>query len=174
MRKTLTFTFLLFSILSVAQDAKKTIAIIPEPVSVKQGTGSFRLPAQLRVEAPANPELKQVLAVLKQHFSAVAGSTYSVSNVSPGADIRLVLNPTENPAIGKEGYQLSVTQKNILIKANQPAGLFYGVQSLLQLFPKEIESKERVTGVKWEAPVVEITDNPRFGWRGLMFDVARK
>jgi len=173
MRKTLTFTFLLFSILSVAQDAKKTIAIIPEPVSVKQGTGSFRLPAQLRVEAPANPELKQVLAVLKQHFSAVAGSTYSVSNVSPGADIRLVLNPTENPAIGKEGYQLSVTQKNILIKANQPAGLFYGVQSLLQLFPKEIESKERVTGVKWEAPVVEITDNPRFGWRGLMFDVAR-
>jgi hexosaminidase len=64
-------------------------------------------------------------------------------------------------------------QKNILIAANQPAGLFYGVQTLVQLFPKEIESPALVKNIKWEAPCVEITDYPRFGWRGLMFDVTR-
>jgi hexosaminidase len=47
------------------------------------------------------------------------------------------------------------------------------VQTLLQLFPKEIESASVATGVQWTAPAVEITDYPRFGWRGLMFDVSR-
>lgn len=173
MKKTLTICCLFFCLAGTAQSAKKNIAIIPEPVSVKQGEGVFKLPANLRVEAPSNPGLVQVLATLKKHFSATAGSTYTVSNQLPGADIRLVLNKTEDKSIGKEGYQLSVTTKNVVVKANEPAGLFYGVQTLLQLFPKEIESATKVAGVKWEAPVVEITDTPRFGWRGLMFDVAR-
>lgn len=173
MKKTLTICCLFFCLAGTAQSAKKNIAIIPEPVSVKQGEGVFKLPANLRVEAPSDPGLVQVLATLKKHFSATAGSSYTVSNQLPGADIRLVLNKTEDKAIGKEGYQLSVTTKNVVIRANEPAGLFYGVQTLLQLFPKEIESAKKITGVKWEAPVVEITDTPRFGWRGLMFDVAR-
>lgn len=173
MKKTLTICCLFFCLAVTAQSAKKKIAIIPEPVSVKQGEGVFKLPANLRIEAPSNPGLVQVLATLKKHFSTTAGSSYTVSNQLPGADIRLVLNKTEDKSIGKEGYQLSVTTKNIVIKANESAGLFYGVQTLLQLFPKEIESATKVAGVKWEAPVVEITDVPRFGWRGLMFDVAR-
>ena len=44
---------------------------------------------------------------------------------------------------------------------------------LVQLFPKEIESAVKVKNVKWDAPCVTITDYPRFGWRGLMFDVSR-
>lgn len=173
MKKTLTICCLFFCLAGTAQSAKKNIAIIPEPVSVKQGEGVFKLPANLRIEAPSDPELVQVMATLKKHFSGTAGSSYTVSQQLPGADIRLVLNKTEDKSIGKEGYQLSVTTKNVVIKANEPAGLFYGVQTLLQLFPKEIESATKVAGVKWEAPVVEITDVPRFGWRGLMFDVAR-
>jgi hexosaminidase len=47
------------------------------------------------------------------------------------------------------------------------------LQTLFQLFPKEIESTNQVKNIKWTAPCVEITDYPRFGWRGLMFDVAR-
>jgi hexosaminidase len=51
--------------------------------------------------------------------------------------------------------------------------LFYGVQTFLQLLPKEIESKKAVANVAWTAPCVEVKDYPRFGWRGLMFDVSR-
>ena len=66
-----------------------------------------------------------------------------------------------------------MTSSNVIIKANQPAGLFYGVQTLLQLLPKEIESKTLVKDVHWMIPSVEIIDYPKLGWRGLMFDVAR-
>src|SRR6202012_3959137 len=52
-------------------------------------------------------------------------------------------------------------------------GLFYGVQTLVQLFPKEIVSDKYEADVKWISPCVDITDYPRFKWRGLMFDVAR-
>ena len=75
--------------------------------------------------------------------------------------------------IGKEGYHLSVGRKEIVIRANEPAGLFYGVQTLLQIFPKQIDSKTVVTNFKFTAPCAEITDYPRFGWRGLMLDVSR-
>ena len=60
----------------------------------------------------------------------------------------------------------------MVITANKPAGLFYGVQSLLQLLPKEVESKA-LAKVKWTVPGVKITDYPRFVWRGMMLDVSR-
>jgi len=98
----------------------------------------------------------------------------SVMNAAAStATIKLLLNKKQNEVIGKEGYHLVVSPKNIMIEANEPAGLFYGVQTLIQLFPKEIESTTPVKNIKWQAPCVDITDYPRFGWRGLMFDVAR-
>ncbi len=85
----------------------------------------------------------------------------------------MILNSKANKQLGTEGYELSVSPKSITIKANAEAGLFYGVQSLLQLFPKEIEAKDVVEGIEWKVPCVEVIDYPRLGWRGLMFDVAR-
>ncbi|NCI50735.1 family 20 glycosylhydrolase [Sediminibacterium roseum] len=148
---------------------QNNIAIIPAPVSMVAGAGNFTLPRNIIIEAPFDAGLKQVTAVLKERLSVPTGNKVTMGKAN--ATIRLAL--TGDAKMGKEGYALSVTTKNITIKANQPAGLFYGVQTLLQLFPKEIESAKLVSGVKWTAPVVEINDSPRFGWRGLMFDVAR-
>ncbi|MDB5210244.1 MAG: beta-N-acetylhexosaminidase [Sediminibacterium sp.] len=165
--------FLLGICISTFSFSQSTIAIIPEPVSLKTGSGNFVLPQSISIESPSNPEMKQVIAVLKDRLAVPTGSTVTVSNASANATIRLLLNKTVDEKMGKEGYALSVTPKNIVIRANQPAGLFYGVQTLLQLFPKEIESASRVSNIVWAAPVVEISDVPRFGWRGLMFDVTR-
>jgi hexosaminidase len=153
------------------QVASTQIAIIPEPVTITKGTGMFLLPGNVVIEAPSTPEMKGVTDFLTKRFSAATGSKVSVGNTSP--TIRLLINKTANNTIGKEGYQLSVTPNNVVITANEPAGLFYGAQSLVQLFPKEIENATQVQNIKWQAPVVEITDYPRFGWRGLMFDVSR-
>lgn len=150
------------------------IAIIPEPVSVIKSEGYFVLPSNVVIQAPALPEIKQVVTFLQERLSIPTGSYVAeVSTPSAASTINLILNDKQNSALGAEGYQLSVTPNHITIKANKPAGLFYGVQSLIQLFPKEIESKEAIEDIAWKAPCVEIIDYPRVGWRGLMFDVAR-
>lgn len=148
------------------------IAIIPEPVNLVRNTGSFFLPENITIDAASSPELAETIALLKNYLSKPTGFQVAVSSV-PTATVRLILNKSNTAAIGTEGYELSVLPEQIIIKANKPAGLFYGVQTLVQLFPKEIESDSLVKNVKWQAPCVQITDYPRFGWRGLMFDVSR-
>ena len=150
-----------------------TIAIIPEPVSITKGSGTFLLPQNVIIEAPSSPEIKNITDFLQKKFSIATGYKISVRSIAPTATIKLLLYKQPNKILGKEGYQLSVSPKGIVINANEAAGLFYAVQTLVQLFPKEIESVVRIQNIKWVAPVVEITDYPRFGWRGLMFDVSR-
>jgi hexosaminidase len=161
------------SVASFGQTGNTPVAIIPEPVSVKQSSGKFTLPQNVVIEAGTQPEVSQVVAHLRDRISVPTGRQVTVSTPAPTATIRLLLNQKPDASIGKEGYQLSVKPNAVEIKANQAAGLFYGVQTLIQLFPAAIESKAKVDGVQWELPCVEVTDYPRFGWRGLMFDVSR-
>lgn len=154
--------------------ANAEIAIIPEPVSVIKQTGHFILPANITIQAHKSPELKQTVAFLQDKLSAATGHyVTTVSAPTATATFRLILNEKTDATIGAEGYHLTVGLKQVTIRANKAAGLFYGVQTLMQLLPKEIESKTEVKGIKWTMPCVDITDYPRLGWRGLMFDVAR-
>lgn len=150
------------------------IAIIPEPVSVIKQSGHFELPTNIVIQASKSPELKQTIAFLQERLSIPTGHyVTTVYTPSTTATFKLILNEKADATLGTEGYHLTVGLKQVTVRANQPAGLFYGVQSVLQLLPKEIESKEEVKGIKWVMPCVEVTDYPRLGWRGLMFDVAR-
>ncbi|QEM13333.1 beta-N-acetylhexosaminidase [Mucilaginibacter rubeus] len=160
-------------LLSVAQTTKPALALIPQPVKVTQTTGEFVLPKTVVVEASSSADVANVTAYLKRKLSTATGVFVTVKSTAPTAPIRLVLNKTADTLIKTEGYKLSVTPKKVVIRANDAAGLFYGVQTFFQLLPKEVEGLEVAKGVKWAAPAVEITDYPRFGWRGLMFDVSR-
>ncbi len=156
---------------SYSQSGNETLSIIPEPVSVIKNAGYFTLPENISIEARAGQGLDNITSFLSNQLSVATGYKTSVSNSSSA--IQFIINVSADKTIGDEGYKLDITSENITIKANKPAGIFYGVQTLLQLFPKEIESKSIVKNIKWQAPCVSITDYPRFGWRGLMFDVAR-
>ena len=155
-----------------SQSQTANIAIIPEPVQIVKNQGVFVLPAHVLVNASASNGLQQVTNVLKQKLK-VTGTSVEIANKISSPTISLTLNTKTDNVIGKEGYRLIVTPKTVIIKANEAAGLFYGLQTLFQLFPKEIESTTVVKNKKWSLPCVEITDYPRFGWRGLMFDVTR-
>jgi hexosaminidase len=153
-------------------------SIIPAPVSMQVVTDYFTLPATVTISGPAQASARQTLAPaleeLKTHLSVPTGYTVTIgSKTNAGATIQLTLYEKTDTLLGAEGYHLAVTPKHILIRANQPAGLFYGIQSLLQLFPKEIESRGLVKGINWDIRCLTITDYPRFSWRGLMFDVSR-
>lgn len=92
--------------------------------------------------------------------------------MAPANSIFFSLSADNN--LPKEGYNLKVTNNGVTLSAKEPAGIFYGVQTLLQLLPKQIESKDaQRSSVEWSIPVVTIEDSPRFGWRGLMLDVSR-
>ena len=72
-----------------------------------------------------------------------------------------------------EGYTLDVTKDGAVVVAKTAQGLFYGMQSFLQLLSAEIESPSKVNGIAWQAPAVSIKDAPRFGYRGIMLDPCR-
>jgi len=150
------------------------LSIIPEPVSLQQKEGAYNFKTQIVIEeGSTNLAVKKTADWLKEKLS-VTGLPVSVASSAEKADIHFSLNKTANNTIGKEGYQLSVSANNgVTITANEPAGLFYGVQTLLQLLPPAIESKSVVKNISWSVPLVDITDYPRFGWRGLMFDISR-
>lgn len=175
MKKSIIFLFLCFlCIASVGQNSKPRVALIPEPVMITETAGNFSLPGNISIETPSGPELEEGITSLKRRLTVPTGSSVQVVHgKSEEATIRLLLNKTWDNIIGDEGYQVSVKPKQIVIKANKPAGLFYGIQSLIQLFPDKIETNNFVNNEVWTAPCVEITDYPRFGWRGLMFDVSR-
>ena len=173
MKKTLTFCLLaVCSIRGFSQTSETSISIIPEPVNMVKGAGHFALPENISISIPGLPELKETALLLQQKLAAT-GKKVILNGTAKVASIRFILNKKENKTLGNEGYSLSVRPFGIVVIANKPAGLFYGVQTLLQLLPKEIESSKPVKGIVWNLPEVEITDYPRFGWRGLMFDVAR-
>ena len=160
--------------LTIVLSSTSQVSIIPEPVSLNQKEGVYNLKTQIVIEeGSTNLAVKKIADWLKEKLS-VTGLPVSIASAAAKADIHFSLNKMANNTIGKEGYQLSVSANNgVTIMANEPAGLFYGTQTLLQLLPPAIESKSTVKNISWSVPVVEITDYPRFGWRGLMFDVSR-
>jgi len=113
------------------------------------------------------------LCYLKKKLSLATGKKVNVTSNNKNAAIKLVLNRKADSKIGDEGYTLSSTSAGVTVTANKPAGLFYGVQTLVQLLPPQIESSKMEESVSWQIPQVEIVDYPRVGWRGLMLDVSR-
>jgi hexosaminidase len=173
MKKTILLSLLAISgLLAFSQKKEKAISIIPEPVRISRGVGYYKLSDPISVSIPNLPELKLTTAGILEKLSA-SGKKVSVRANSSTAAFRFVLNKTTDKEIGDEGYRLSVKSTGILVTANKPAGLFYAAQTIWQLLPQEIENNTRAKTVSWQIPLVEITDYPRFAWRGLMFDVSR-
>ena len=142
------------------------LAIIPEPQSVTLNDGQFTLTKDTRIIA--NAATHAVAQHIVNYLSPATGYDFKIQAEGEHG-IRLVLNEGEF----SEGYELEVTETDILIQATSPNGLFYGVQTLRQLFPASIESEVVVEDAEWTVPAVSIVDEPRFEWRGMMLDVAR-
>ena len=164
-------TYLVFlNVLCVAVFAQK-VALIPAPFQLIEKTGTFTLPKSIDIYAKG--ATGNTIELLQVKLGKATGYSIFVNRKTSKPTIALEINSKPDTSIGKEGYKLLVTRKGIRINANQPGGLYYGAQSLLQLLPAEIESNTVVSNISWQIPKVEITDYPRFGWRGLMLDVSR-
>ncbi len=149
--------------------------IIPQPVEMHRQTGVFTLKSSMVIAINNDDQASQRVARLFADKIATATGFElhpHIDKMIGMKPLNFIINRTPNPVIGDEGYTLEVTPKRVILTANTEGGLFYGVQTLLQLLPKEIDN-QTVTTTKWDIPCVKIVDYPRFPWRGLMLDVSR-
>ena len=155
--------------------------IIPKPLSVTRSAGSFLIGDNTYIIA--GPNAGKASSYLAQRLRKASGYAIPIREreSDDGLSTRIALrlgSPLRaarpfDP--GREGYRLTVSRTRIDITAAYPAGLFYGVQTLLQLLPPQVYSNNAGALRMDELllPLVEVTDRPRFGWRGLMIDVSR-
>lgn len=149
----------------IAQD----IAIIPKPTSIERQAGTFELTQKTTIGY--DETLEKQAAYLQEVLSQSTGWTLTTNKNSKKTKIQLKI---DRQRITKpEGYQLHITPKQVVITGADAGGVFYGIQSLLQLFPSSIYHQTPQKGTSWTLPAVTINDAPDHPWRGMMLDVAR-
>lgn len=146
------------------------INVIPTPVSLVQNEGSFKLGKNTAFSV-STPEAKIVAEYFAAQMNLATGYQVSVSDKAVSNGITFVID--EALEVNNEGYTLDVTADGVTVKAKNPQGLFYGMQTFMQLLPAEIESQSVVDGIAWTAPCVTVKDEPRFEYRGIMLDPCR-
>jgi hexosaminidase len=150
--------------------------IIPKPVSTTVGQGTFTLTASTSIVVPSGSDAALPVAQdLADYLRPATGYALPVVTGSPSSsDIELILGDPGGLQADPdgEGYQLDTTTSNVTLEAPTPHGLYNGVQTIRQLLPAWITSSSVQPG-PWTMPVVQITDYPRYTYRGLMLDIAR-
>lgn len=169
----ITFFVLLISCSSPSTNnyVEENISIIPKPASIALQKGTFVFNKNTRVIADISNV--KTLQLLDQKLGLAAGFNLlfkDEDDQTPSSNIIELVITNEYPT---DGYELKITNSKVSINASDYGGFLYGVQSLIQLLPAEIESKSIQPNIDWQVPSLVIQDEPRFKWRGLMLDVSR-
>lgn len=161
------FTYIVVIILlgctTVLANTVKT-NVIPLPQSIQMDKGDFVFNGDISLGGNLTADdadiLERCLKTLPCRFD---GSLQQTPSATAGRRIELRIVPTLSFGDGaKEAYSLHVTSTSILLKAPSGAGLFYGLQTLLQM-----------TTEKGRVKACSVNDYPRFSYRGIMLDVSR-
>ena len=152
------------------------VKIIPEPASLVINKGTYTIPVNQPIYVQiGDTDLELAARYLTGRFEKTCGFKPELRNVTeaPEAGIYLAIGKLEfsdNP----EAYELRMTNDELRITGATARGVFWGVQTLLQLLPPGIYGDSVVlTGKELVVPKVLIQDEPRFKWRGMHLDVGR-
>ncbi len=168
------FLILLFgTFVSNAQITTEQLNLMPWPQNIKLFAGTFALSKNFKVNITGNPNPRIFIGTTNflRRLDGRTGlfleqSFLTKVNESPEAELQI--NCTRNGKIEineDESYQLTIASNKIIINAANDLGALHGLETLLQLLQNNNTS--------YYFPVVEISDSPRFTWRGLMIDAAR-
>ena len=174
------FFVLTIAIVAILTSCSKNYEVKP----YNQGVNIIPVPAEMSVDTtkhfvidnkttivPNCDSARNVAEFFAKKLKASTGYNLNIGDVAETNSIRLDLDTSF--MIAKEGYRLSIGTGGVLITASSAAGLFYAMQTLMQLLPAEVESSEVVKNVEWSMPYVEISDEPRFAYRGVHLDPSR-
>jgi len=173
------FTMLCIQVPSSAKTSSdlSKAAIIPKPVSITSTGEYFVLKSHTNIYIQGDSkELKETGQYLADRLKLSTGFDINVKSIDkmqrPG-NIYLTLKDKNSSSLpGDEAYELVITKQQVLLSANNPAGLFRGIQTIRQLLPAKIELASKQKG-PWKISTGTITDYPAYSYRGAMLDVAR-
>ncbi|MDM8145630.1 family 20 glycosylhydrolase [Bacteroides eggerthii] len=154
---------------SAGAGAQHPVSIVPKPLHLEQTEEQFVLKSGMTIACEEG--LKEQAEYLSQMLRQATGWEIKVRPDSRKGNIVLVLDTVANKH--SEGYSLSVDKKSIRISGADEAGVFYGLQTLLQLLPEDVYRNRLSDQMKWTVSGVQIVDYPERPWRGMMLDVAR-
>lgn len=145
----------------LASQALHAETLIPQPAEQRYEHGKFVINS--RTTLVYSPELRDAAIYLLDYLP--------LKRLSPNASSNNSLRLATDPSLAPEEYRLTVNSDGIVVQGGGYGGVFNGIQTLLQLLPDGIYAKNR----RLPAEVVhcEISDKPRFDYRGLLLDVAR-
>ena len=155
---------------------KEQCSLIPQPNELKTNTGHFAF--NNSTVFYVSPELDKnstpIIESFSENLNTVSGFQTAVQplNETETLSKQSIVFKT-NEKIAPEGYELNIQPDEIIIQASDRSGVFYALQTLKQLLPVAIYGNEPVADTQWTLPCVEIKEAPRFGYRGLLIDVAR-
>ena len=152
---------------SVALSAQTYSNLVPQPLSVSPEDGAFVMRKGLSVCASDDMTFER--EYLKEHLENIFAFEIPVNEVPVYNGIVLML--TEG--MESEAYRLNVKEDRVLIEASDCAGIFYGIQTLLQMMPSAVYGGDSPELTGWTLDGVTVEDSPRYAYRGAMLDVSR-
>ncbi|MBE7640084.1 family 20 glycosylhydrolase [Salegentibacter sp. BLCTC] len=138
--------------------------LIPAPTKMELTSGAFEVDNNTSLQFSEKDELGEMAAYFQKQVKRLSGFELPLNKSS---EKNIALKIDKSLDLNEEGYTLKISENTVKISAPTTAGVFYGVQSVLQYFPG-IRTNQKIT-----LPAMEITDEPAFTWRGMMLDVSR-
>ena len=169
------FTLVLISIFASCKESKtytfneNDIKIIPQPAEMLLKTGAFEFTNSTKIVA-MNPDQIQIAGFFIDRLKTASGMNLEIVDATPSANY---IEFVAAESLADEAYELLVQEDKITIKSASNAGFLYAMESIRQLLPIAVESKSVVENTDWVIPNIEIKDQPRYKYRGLMLDVSR-
>ncbi len=154
------------------------IQVIPAPANVDKKPGKFRIIPSFRILSNSdNREVRKIINSFAKKLRKIKGLDVPIitgSEIEIRDNILVIELASKKSHLGDEGYELEIDPNSMSIHSYKPAGLFYGVQTLLQLLPPELETGQNLPGFnQMTLPCMKIIDTPRFPYRGMHLDVGR-
>lgn len=138
------------------EKAESNILIFPTPKYLKESKGKYRIKHKITVQADTS-----LYPMVSREVSSIVSVEFT-----NGGSADLVLK--QNPSLGAEAYHLTISENQISIEASQYAGFLYAIKSIKSLY-----SGVKHTSGEKVLPCIEVKDEPRYGYRGFMMDIAR-
>lgn len=164
MKKILALTLLASLSVSAFAQTDVNMGIIPAPVSVTKKTGTFKLDKTV-VLVSDDIKNARMADLLNAYIVTRGGFALRELKAAGASEKAIVITSSGADALPAEGYKIDITDKKITITGKE-AGLFYAVQSMMQLMPEKRNDQILITAAS-------INDYPRFKYRGMHLDVGR-